>query len=335
MPVSIQLSTFFAEGAYSYFQSCTAELYSKNTISGFAFRQRVSIENSNSDHIWNINFTIAVSGNVIVCIRRNGSNKLVWRSPEIVQARETLPIKFSIISINKEETTFSRQKLKQNLPPLPIKVRMPESGDSMSVSNTEFHVHRDDIEVEGSGILETVALILRSRFQFDYDFNVKPSTSILHSELLGLSTVEFNLHFDNLVTEVLSSCVEGEIKVRVRTLLEEELNKAIFAKLTEMVGAALDSDDSARDSISATVQNVDLIQTGTVTIPEAIPDLEAMPDIPGGGDVLIIRSLEILIDVSVPTRLITETVSQPRSTTGCLTILMVIISLSFLLTLVI
>src|SRR5215218_4606901 len=146
MAVSLRINSILAYDSL-YFNDCKAELYSKNALGVYQLRETLPI--TNPEYTTVINFSQEVTGKVRICIRLN-SGKLVWRSIQLDQPADGSPFRFSVISIDKANTTFGPERFTESIN-LPMVNDLDDLDEDMVVEQLHVHIHKTHIDVDGRG----------------------------------------------------------------------------------------------------------------------------------------------------------------------------------------
>lgn len=186
MPVTINLGTLLA--GLNYYAGKTAERYEETTLptgAGIkAFIRKDSITISQPGDKATLVFNNVPAGKHRFCIR-NSNNVLMWRSVIHTISTGNETFNFSIISVPANETTFAADKFEDEIE-LPRTEDIPDLDEDLNITDMDVAIKSDHIDIDGEGNISKGDdwTILQSELDFDYDFKLKPATSINHKKII-------------------------------------------------------------------------------------------------------------------------------------------------------
>jgi hypothetical protein len=302
VPVSLVISTILIDTGY--LAGSKAQLYLKRNG---AFERVETQTVTNPGFVITVNFAEEVTGPFRMVIR-DSSNQLLWRSAELQPHSDGSPFRYTLVSVDQDRTTLTGAEMTEDLE-LPMVEDIEDLDEDLVIEKVTVVVHDDHISVMPRGKVAKGDewTILKSDFDIKYKMKLSPSTSIRHTRMLGITSVDFQMNFSNPITGIGANCVKDNIRTQVRDTLRTEINNAIREQLSAQA-ANLAGDNPLANEITATVLAVRMIQTGTQTVPGAVGNLT-----------IPVHSLQLEVEASIPSQLIAE---QTSSRGGCLGLLL-------------
>lgn len=311
--VKITFGTILA--GLNYYAGNTAERYEETTINiGSAplktFLLKDSISISQQGDKAEILFNNVPAGKHRFCIR--GPNGILkWRSVICDVSSGNEEFNFTIISIPAADTTFTAEKFEEEIE-LPRTDDIPDLDEDLNITSMDVAILSSHIDIDGEGNISKGDdwTILQSDLNFDYDFKLKPATSINHKKFIRVSPLQsLNLNMSNPITGIGAFFIQDKINAMIRRTVENIVNKQIRKQLKKRVKDEF-GDSDALDNVTATVLSGAIIEDGTQTVNPTGNQPQTIP----------LHKLQLIIDISVPSELITNS-TQGK---GCFGILMLL-----------
>ena len=298
--VPVRITIYTPLVGTGYYDGLTAERFAEEQIdSGPApittFVRRDGFVVSQSGDSVQLLFNDVPGGRHRIRLKDSDSGKTFWRSPLLPISNGNGDFRFTLIQPPVEQLTFAGADFEAQIE-LPIVQDIPDLDEDVKIDSLDIDIRDAHIDVDGSGVIAKGEewTILQSDLSFDYDFSLEPSKSLDANRLLRvLSVGPLTLNLSNPVTGVGAACMENEIKERIRENLEAELNRRINARLRDEIGDRFGQSELI-EQVTATVLSVKHLRTG-----------ETVVELPNGNSVSVpTYSLQMMVDISVPTALI-------------------------------
>jgi len=299
MAVTIVLNTIAI--GLSHFAGQNAERHDlEQVVLGFSpvpvFVKKDSFVISQSADAAELVFNGVPNGTHRFCIR-GADGKLKWRSSSLETTTGYEKFSFMITQVPLSEVTFGAEDLKNQIgDALPITEDIPGLDEDLNITEIDIRLKSDHIDLEGEGNIAKGDdwTILKSTFEFDYDFTLQPARDLDKKKLLRVAPEQpLSLNLSNLITGVGVACMEKEINNKIRETVEKLLNKKIDDRMRAAIGARF-AGNQLTEQITATVIDVNTVEAGTTSVEIS----------PGVNVPLPIRKLQFIIDVSIPSGLI-------------------------------